>query len=71
VLHDHRLAKDLAGLLRSLSRDSEGGENVAIVSYDLVLLKEISTTLYLFLQGPVICLGIGELRVKHIITEAS
>jgi hypothetical protein len=71
VLHDHRLAKDLTSLLRSLSWDSEGGENVAIVSYDLVLLKEISTALYLFLQGPVIGLGIGELGVEHIITEAS
>jgi hypothetical protein len=71
VLHDHRLAKNLTHLLGSLSWDSESSEYVAIISYDLVFLKEVSAALYLFLQGPVICLGIGELWVEHIITEAS
>jgi hypothetical protein len=70
MLHDHRLANNLADLLGSLSWDSESCENVAIVSHDLVLLKEVPAALYLFLQGPVICLWIGELRVEHIITEA-
>jgi hypothetical protein len=71
MLHDHRLAKNLADLLGSLSWDSESCKNVAIVSYDLMFLKEVPAALYLFLQGPVIRLGIGELRVEHIITEAS
>jgi hypothetical protein len=49
VLHYHRLAKDLASLLRSLSWDSKSCENVAIVSYDFVFLKEVPAALYLFL----------------------